>query len=329
MGTKAPRHSSRLFILTVALLTTLFVSTFIGRYPVSLSSLYSPDLGTEIMTKIRLPRVLTAALLGMALSASGAALQSAFRNPLVGPGILGVTQGAAFGAAFSILFLSNYPLVIEISSTLFALLALVMAYSMSRAVRYGENTLKLILGGMVVSALFSGGIGVMKSMADPLKQLPELTFWMLGGLSGTVWRDFYFAFPLAICGILVLFLMRWRLNLLTLDDEVALSLGVDPGRLRAVTVLAAVVSIAVVTSVSGSIGWMGLIVPHIVRKLFGIDNRRVITASALMGALLMVVFDDIARTLTPGEIPLGVAVSILGAPLFLFLLSRREVVTSG
>jgi iron complex transport system permease protein len=240
--------------------------------------------------KVRLPRIMMAALLGMALSTSGAALQSAFRNPLVGPGILGVTQGAAFGAAFSILFLSNYPLVVEVSATLFALLALIMAYSMSRAVRYGESTLKLILGGMVVSALFSGGIGVMKSMADPLKQLPELTFWMLGGLSGTVWRDFYFALPPAMSGIIILFLMRWRLNLLTLDNEVALSLGVDPGRLRALTVLAAVVSIAVVTSVSGPIGWMGLIVPHIVRKLFGIDNRRVITASALMGASLMVVF---------------------------------------
>ena len=161
MEAQNARHSSRFFVLIVALLSILFISLFIGRYPVPLRSLYSQDLGTEILMKIRLPRILMAGLLGMALSTSGAALQSAFRNPLVGPGILGVTQGAAFGAAFSILFLSNYPLVVEVSSTLFALLALFMAYSMSRAVRYGESTLKLILGGMVVSALFSGGVGVM------------------------------------------------------------------------------------------------------------------------------------------------------------------------
>ena len=318
------KYITRFSILAAVSGLVFIISLFTGRYSLYFHDLLSDDLGKCILWNIRLPRTLTAALLGMALSVSGATLQSAFKNPLVGPGIMGVSQGAAFGAAFAILFLSNYPLTIEISSIVFGLLALFTAYAMSSAIKYGGIVLRLVLAGIVVSALFSGGVGVMKCLADPLKQLPELTFWLLGGLSGVVWRDFLYALPLALWGILTLLIVRWRVNLLTLKDDVALSLGTDPRKLRGLVITAAVVATAAVTSVAGVIGWIGLIVPHMARKIFGIDNSRVIPASALLGATLMIIFDDIARTVSPSEIPLGVVTSLFGASLFMVLLSRKE-----
>lgn len=323
------KYATRFSILVAVLGLIFIISLFTGRYSLCFRDLLSDDAGKLIVWNIRLPRVLTAALLGMALSVSGATLQSAFKNPLVGPGIIGVSQGAAFGAAFAILFLSNHPLTIEVSSTVFGLLALIIAYAMSYAIKYGGIVLRLVLAGIVVSTLFSGGVGVMKCLADPLKQLPELTFWLLGGLSGVVWRDFYYALPLALGGTLVLLIVRWRINLLTLKEDVAFSLGTDPRKLRELVITAAVVATAAVTSVAGVIGWMGLIVPHMARKIFGVDNSRVIPASALLGATLLIIFDDIARTVSPGEIPLGVVTSLFGAPLFVFLLSRKEGVAGG
>lgn len=323
------RYTTRLSILAAVLGLVFITSLFIGRYSLCFHDLLSDELGKSIFWNIRLPRILTAALLGMALSVSGATLQSAFRNPLVSPGIIGVSQGAAFGAAFAILFLSNHSITIEISSTVFGLLALFMAYAMSSTIKYGGRVLRLILAGIVVSAFFSGGVGVMKCLADPLNQLPELTFWLLGSLSGIIWRDFLYALPLALGGILALLLARWRLNLLTLKDDVTISLGTNPRKLRALVVTAAVVATAAVTSVAGVIAWVGLIVPHMARKIFGINSSRVIPASALLGATLMIIFDNIARTVSPGEIPLGVVTSLLGAPLFVFLLSRKEVVAGG
>jgi len=320
------KYAGRFSILAAALASTFLLSLFVGRYPLHLPDMIADGPGRRILWNIRLPRILAAALLGMALSASGATLQSAFKNPLVGPGILGISQGAAFGAAFAIIYLSNYSVVVEVSSTFFGLLALLTAFAMASAVKYGSRVLRLILAGMAVSALFSGGVGTMKYLADPLKQLPELTFWLLGGLSGAVWRDLLYALPLALGGFLPLILGRWRLNLLTLEDDVALSLGIDPGRLRALAITSAVVATAAVTSVAGVIAWIGLIAPHIARKVFGTDTGRVIPASALLGATLMMAFDDIARTASPGEIPLGVVTSLLGAPLFVFLLSRKREV---
>jgi len=277
----------------------------------------------DILLNIRLPRILTAAMLGMALSASGAALQAAFKNPLVEPSIVGVTQGAAFGAAFAILFLASSAIAIEISATIFGLLALLLTYMLSSSLKYGGKILKLILAGIAVSAMFAGGVGIMKTLADPTKQLPELTFWLLGGLSGVVWKDFFYLLPLAIFGIIALLILRWRINLLTLKDDIVLSLGTDPGKLRALVATFAVMATAAVISVAGIIAWVGLIVPHIARKLFGVDNSRVIPASLLIGAVLMIAFDDIARTLSAGEIPLGIVTSLIGAPLLIFLLSRR------
>ena len=317
-------HNARITILAGAALLVFILSLFVGRYPLTPWDLQNDEMAFRIFRDIRLPRVIIAALLGASLAVAGATLQSTFRNPIVGPSILGVSQGAAFGAALAILYLSGYPLLIEVSSTLFGVIALVLSYGFSRFVRYGDNVLRLILAGLAVSALFSGGVGIMKSLADPLNQLPELTFWLLGGLSGVTWVDLYYVSPFVFLGILVLLLVRWRLNLLVLDDDVIQSLGVDPVILRVIAVSSSVAVIAAVTSVAGVINWMGLIAPHMARKLFGVNNKQIIPASILLGAVLMIIFDDISRTLSSGEIPLGVSMSLLGAPLFILLLSRGE-----
>ncbi|MEM2146358.1 MAG: iron ABC transporter permease [Candidatus Jordarchaeaceae archaeon] len=316
-------YNSRFLLMVCTLLITLILSIFfVGRYTINPFQITLDELGMNILLNIRMPRVLTAALLGMALSVAGSAMQSAFRNPLVGPEILGVSQGAAFGAALAILFLPSDPMKMEALSMFFGLLALLASYIISSVIRYGGRILRLVLAGLAVSAIYSAGVGVMKFLADPMKQLPELTFWLLGGLSGVTWMDFLYAAPLAIMGIVLLFIVRWRINLLTLDDDIVVSLGADPKKLRAFVVAFAVVATAAVTSVAGIISWMGLTVPHICRKLFGAESSRIIPASILLGATLMIAFDDIARTTSPGEIPLGIITSFLGAILFVLFLSR-------
>jgi iron complex transport system permease protein len=316
------KGAGRFLLLAGALSVTSIVSIFfIGRYTINPRGL-TDELGMNIIVNVRMPRVLTATLLGMALSVAGATMQSAFRNPLVGPEILGVSQGAAFGAALAILFLQGDPLKVEIVSMIFGLLALLASYMVSSAIKYGGRILRLVLAGLVVSAMYSAGVGVMKCLADPLKQLPELTFWLLGGLSGVIWRDFLYMAPLTIIGIGLLVIVRWRINLLTLDDDIVVSLGTDPKKLRAFVVTLAVIATAAVTSVAGIIGWVGLTVPHVCRKFFGAESSRVVPASILLGATLMIIFDDIARAISPGEIPLGIVTSLLGAILFVLFLSR-------
>ncbi|MEM2321266.1 MAG: iron ABC transporter permease [Candidatus Bathyarchaeia archaeon] len=316
-------YTGRFLALACILIATSILSVlFIGRYATNPFHTTSDEMTLGIILRIRLPRVLTAMILGMALSVAGVTMQSAFKNPLVSPEILGVSQGAAFGAALAILFLPGDPLKMQLLSAIFGLLALLASYTISSAIKYGGRILRLVLAGLAVSATFSAGVGIMKFMADPLKQLPELTFWLLGGLSGVMWRNFLYMAPLATAAIAFLFVIRWRINLLVLDDDVIISLGTDPRKLRALVITIAVIATAAVTSVAGIIGWIGLTVPHICRKLFGAENSRVIPASIMLGALLMTIFDNIARAAAAGEIPLGIVTSLLGAILFVLFLSR-------
>ncbi|MCK5054083.1 MAG: iron ABC transporter permease, partial [Anaerolineales bacterium] len=262
---------ARLFwVLGLTLVGVLLLSIFIGRYPapywMSPSILREDELARRLLLSLRLPRVITALLMGMSLSAAGAVLQMVFRNPLVEPGFLGVSQGAAFGAALSILWVGSSPIILEISAIIFALIGLMLSYSLARRMRHGSWTLRLILSGIAVSALFSAGNGIMKYLADPLSQLPEITFWMLGGLWGMTWHKLLFIAPFVIVGLLIVYLMRWRLNLLSLSEETAFSLGTAPARERTLLLIAAVSATAAITSVGGIVGWIGLIVPHIARR---------------------------------------------------------------
>jgi iron complex transport system permease protein len=323
---------ARLFVgLGLALIVVLALSVFFGRYPAPYwmppDLLGRDEMALRLVLSLRLPRLIIALLLGMSLSAAGTVMQMIFRNPLVEPGFLGVTQGAAFGAALSILWLGSSLIVIEGVATLFALLGLAFSYYLARHMRFGGWVLRLVLAGIAVSALFSSGVGVLKYMADPLTQLPEITFWLLGGLWGVTWRDVAYVLPLVLPGLIVVFLMRWRLNLLSLNDETAFSLGTAPGRERTVLLVAAVAATAAITAVAGIVGWVGLIVPHLARRMCGANAQVTLPAAMLIGGIFSVVCDDLARALLPGEIPLGILTALFGALLFLALMMRTTLKT--
>jgi iron complex transport system permease protein len=316
-------------ILGLALLLLLAISLFVGRYPapgwMSPATLGQDELARQLVLNLRLPRVLSACLLGMALAACGTVLQMIFRNPLVEPGLLGVSQGAAFGAALSIVVLGGSALFMQGAAALFAGLGLALSYLLARRVRYGGWILRLILSGIAVSALFSSGVGVLKYLADPLTQLPDLVFWMLGGLWGVTWADLLYLLLPVTLGLTVVYLMRWRLNLLSLDDDTGFSLGVSPGRERALVLVAAVVATAAIVSVAGVVGWIGLLIPHVARRLTGADAQRALPASALLGGIFALACDDLSRTLLAGEIPLGILASFFGALLFMAMMLSKNI----
>lgn len=287
--------------------------------------LQEDELARQVVLNLRLPRILTAVLLGMSLAGAGAVMQMIFRNPLVEPGFLGVSQGAGFGAALAIIKISPAPLVVALSAATFAFIGLVLSYLLARRFRYGGWILRLVLAGIAIAALFASGLGVLKFVADPLKQLPEITFWLLGGLWSVTWRDVLYIMPLVLPALIVIWLMRWRLNLLALSDETAFSLGVAVGRERALLLSVAVVATAAVVSVGGIVGWIGLIVPHIARRAVGADTQFSVPAAMLMGGIFALVCDDLARAMFPAEIPLGILTSLFGATLFAMIMLRPTI----
>jgi iron complex transport system permease protein len=317
------RPARRFLFLGGVVVFALLLSLFMGRYPapywMPISRLMEDELAQRLVLQLRLPRILTAFLMGMALSAAGAAMQMIFRNPLVSPGFLGVSQGAAFGAAFSIIFLDKSPLTVEISAAFFAFTGLMISWLLAENIRIGDWVLRLILAGIATSALFSSGVGVLKYLADPLRELPDIVFWMLGGLWSVSWEDLVAILPVVAPSLLVLFLMRWRINLLSLRDETAFSLGASPRFERVVVLVVAVAATAAVVAVAGVVGWIGLIVPHMARWLVGSDTQRALPAAMLIGGIFAVLCDNLARTLRAGEIPLGVVTSFAGALIFILM----------
>lgn len=313
--------------LGLLLLAVTGLAIFTGRYPAPVwmpfRLLFEDPLAQRLVMNLRLPRILAALLLGMSLAGAGTVLQMIFHNPLVEPGFLGVSQGAAFGAALSIVALQAPGPVIQASAAAFGCLGLAFSYLLARRMRYGGWTLRLVLAGIAVSALFSAGVGILKYIADPLTQLPELVFWMLGALSSVTWTDTLYILPVTALSLGVLLLMRWRLNLLALDDATALSLGTAPARERLLLLVAAVTATSVVVSVAGVVGWIGLIVPHLARRLLGADTQYALPGSLLLGGAFAVVCDSIARAALSGEIPLGILTSLIGALAFSLLMMGR------
>jgi iron complex transport system permease protein len=315
--------------LCFLLVGVLAVSLFFGRYPslaiLTPERLAADELAQRLIWNLRLPRLLTGLLLGMSLAAAGEVFQMLFSNPIIEPGFLGVSQGAAFGAAFSIIFLSNSAWLVQSSAALFAFVGLGASYLLARHVRFGGWVLRLVLAGIAVSALFSAGLGVLKYIADPLSQLPEITFWLLGGLYSITWAHLKSILPVTVLGLYIMYRMRWRLNLLSLKDETAFSLGLAPGRERALLLVSATAATAAVISVSGMVGWVGLITPHIARRLFGADARLALPASMLIGGTFTILCDNLSRTLMAGEIPLGIFTSLGGAAFFIFLMITENI----
>lgn len=315
--------------LAILLIVLFFLSLTLGRYPtlglMSWEKFNSDELARLLILNLRLPRLLAALLLGVSMAAAGTVFQMLFSNPLVEPGFLGVSQGAAFGAAFCIVFLGGSAVLVQGASALFAFAGLGLTYFIAHQIRFGGWILRLVLSGIAVSALFSAGLGILKYLADPLLQLPEITFWLLGGLSSLTWPKLITILPFTLTGLLVLFFFRWRLNILSLSEETAHAMGAAPRRERLLLMTAAVLPTAAVISVGGMVGWVGLIIPHIARRLFGSDARYSLPASMLLGGIFTILCDDLARTVLMGEIPLGILTSLLGAGIFIFLMASRGI----
>jgi len=277
--------------------------------------------GEIVFMRVRLPRVAADVLVGAALAGAGAAYQTLFRNPLVSPDILGVSSGAGLGAVAGILL--SLP-VIGIQGLAFAvgLATVVMVYLIAGALRGLDRTLVLVLAGVVVGALAGACISLVKILADPYDQLPAITFWLLGSLAGVKLADLAVAAPLALVGLVPLVLLRWRIGVLSLGDDEARSLGVDVGRLRALVIAAATLMTASVVAISGVVGWIGLMMPHIARMLAGPNFARLLPVAMLLGAAFILLVDTLARTMARIETPIGILTAVVGAPFFLWLLAR-------
>ncbi|MFP4618222.1 MAG: FecCD family ABC transporter permease [Spirochaetaceae bacterium] len=319
----------RLFFAAALLAAVTAAAVLTGRYPtpgiMKPWALAEDPMALSLILHLRLPRVLVGLILGVSLAAAGDVFQMIFSNPLVEPGFLGVSQGAAFGASLSIVTIGSSLWAVQASAALFALIGLGASYFFARNFHFGGWVLRLILAGIAVSALFSSGVGILKFAADPMSQLPEITFWMLGGLWSVTWSQALSILPVFVTGTLLLFLLRWRLNLLSMDDRTAFSLGMAPFRERLLLLFSATAITAAAISVSGIVGWVGLIIPHIARRLFSSDSRYSLPASMVLGGIFVVICDTAARTALDGEIPLGVLTSLLGASLFIVLLSKRFI----
>lgn len=324
----------RMVGLAVFFLLCFFGSFLLGKYPISPGTLirvfFSKVISMEknwssqvetVIFQVRLPRIIMAALIGSGLTCAGAAYQGIFQNPLVSPDVLGVSSGAGFGAALGLLIGLSYRAV-SASSLLFGILAVFLVYLISSRVKHNP-ALGLVLGGIMIGSLFTSGVSFLKLTADPNNTLPVITYWLMGSLASIRISDVCFAAPLILLGILPVYLLRWQINVLTLGDEEAQCIGVNTKRIRAVIIFCATLITAACVSVSGLIGWVGLVVPHLARMLVGNDYRRMLPASLLLGGSFLLIVDNMARLLSTSEIPIGILTSFVGAPFFLYLIWRE------
>ncbi|WP_409200081.1 FecCD family ABC transporter permease [Methanobrevibacter sp. DSM 116169] len=309
-----------------------FGSFLIGRYPISpvevvmtiLSPIF-PEFAisstiTNIVFDIRLPRIIAAIIVGGSLSVAGAAFQGIFKNPLVSPDLLGVSNGAGFGASIAILA-SFSNVLTQILAFVFGLISVFTTYSIAKSYK-GGGVLVLVLSGTAISAFFYALISGAKFIADPYDKLPQITYWLMGSLSSvTLEKLVIIIIPIAI-GLAVLLFLRWHLNILAMGDEEAQSLGINPEKFRLIVIVASTLVTSAAVSISGIIGWVGLVVPHITRILVGPNNKILIPASLSIGASFLLLIDNISRSLITIEVPLGILTAIIGVPIFLYLLKQ-------
>lgn len=321
-------------ILILAPLICIFITAFLGRYPLSPYEILQtvadkltgagkiPDVNSNIVWEIRLPRAILGSMVGAALAVSGTALQGIFRNPLVSSGMLGVSSGAGFGAALAIVFFHN-TFMIYLFAFLFGIAAVICSYLIGR-IYDTAPAIMLVLGGVIVSSIFAALLSLMKYIADPQDDLPAIVFWLMGSLASASYKNILVsAIPIA-AGITGLIIMRWRLNVLSMGEREALSLGLNVNLDRAIIITCTTLATAGAVSVSGVIGWVGLVIPHIGRIIAGNDNRLLIPASISLGACFLIMIDNLGRVLTGAELPLSILTAIIGGPFFIFLLKRTK-----
>lgn len=328
------RYNILLLIMLFVVLVIAIGSFWIGYYPLSPGQVVTAFLSkfgyegnilpqaVTIFWSIRLPRILSALMIGASLAVAGATYQGMFRNPLVSPDILGVSSGASLGAAFAILA-GTSNIMVQVSAFIGGGMAVLASYIISRKSAH-SHTLSLVLTGSMIMALCNAGVTLIKYVADPDDVLQQLTFWLMGSLTKTSMEGFMLSFFPMLIGIIVIFVLRWRINLLTLDDEEARTLGINIKFYRLVFIIASTVLSAAAVCLGGLIGWIGLMIPHMARAIVGVNYGRLIPASTLLGAGYLVLMDDIARSIMSMEIPIGVVTSIMGAPFFVYLIIKRK-----
>ncbi|MFA9423441.1 MAG: FecCD family ABC transporter permease [Sedimentibacter sp.] len=321
-----------IFLSPIALIV---LTLFNGRYPVPIKDMYKilmfpfvkdasiQDTFYTVIWDIRMPRAILSAFVGASLAASGAVFQGLFRNPLVNSGILGVSSGSGFGAALAILLFSRSSFYVYVFALFFGGLAVFFSYTIGR-IYNTTPTIMLVLGGTVISSLFSALISLVKYVADPLDKLPAITFWLMGSFASSTNQDIIIGVPPMLIGIIGLILMRWRINVLSMGDREAHTLGINGNLNKLIAILFATSATAGAVCVSGTIGWVGLIIPHIGRMIVGNDNKKLIPISCVLGASFLIIIDNISRTLTGGEIPIGILTSLIGGPFFIYILKKTK-----
>ena len=316
-----------------ALLALFLLSFVVGRYGVPLGQVvrillsgvlpleqtWTDNMAIAVLN-VRLPRILLACLVGCGLSAAGTGYQTVFQNPMAAPDILGASSGACFGAALAIMT-GQSAVMITVFAFLASLLSVALVYLVGNHTR-GNRVVNLLLAGIMVGSLFSACTSYIKLVADPTNQLPQITYWLMGSLSGTRMGTVRFAAVCMAVGLMPLLLLRWRMNLLTLSPDEARAMGVHADRLRLAVILSSTVLTAAAVSVSGMIGWVGLVIPHLSRRIVGSDCRRLMPMSCLFGATFLLLVDNMARCLTATEIPIGILTAFVGAPFFIYLMVR-------
>ncbi len=336
------RHSPRSPRFLTGLLAVLVVAGFcgsllMGRLPISpadIAALVSRGIaGAElpetlvakgqIFWLIRVPRCIMALIVGMGLSVSGAVYQALFRNPIVSPDILGVSAGCTVGAALGLILPVDFFPFVQILSFSFGLLAVLLSVTIARLISI-KPVIVLVLAGLVVLSFFNAWLMVLKYFSDPYEQLPSIVFWIMGSLTRITWTDLLIALPVTAAGLGLFMLLRYRLNIISLGDVQARSLGMNPARFRMVLVATSSLVVAMIVATCGQIGWIGLIIPHMARTLVGPEHERMLPITALLGGLFMLLADGVARSVSSAEIPVGIITALTGAPIFGYLLYKNR-----
>lgn len=329
------KHRRAILLMGFVLIVCILSSFSLGRYPVPIKQLlgiFLSRIGLPVEItwtaqmeaaawNVRLPRILLSVLVGACLSSAGAAYQGVFQNPMASPDILGASAGAGFGAALAILIglSSAYITVFAFAASL---ITVALVFTVSRHAK-GDRLLGLILSGIMISSLFQSGTSFIKMVADPGNKLPQITYWLMGSLSGASWKDFDIVMIPMLCGMIPLVLLRWKLNVLTMGDDEARALGINAHQFRIIIVICSTLVTASAVSVSGMIGWVGLVIPHMMRRIVGSDYRYLMPASIIGGGIFLAVVDNISRNVSTSGIPIGILTAFVGAPFFLWLITGK------
>lgn len=326
------RNRRIIIILLAVLAATLMVSFLLGKFPigpkeiagivaaefVDITPFWSPEK-TQVFWTIRLPRILLACVVGIALSMAGLVYQNVFENPMASPDFLGASSGAAFGAALAIITgLSG--MYLTLFAFIFSLLTILLVYALGSRAK-GYRTIGLVLAGLMVSSIAQAGTSFIKLVADQTNELPAITYWLMGSLSAAKQEDLIFAATVIAIGLVPIWLLRWKLSMLTVGEDEAAAMGVNVTRVRFVSLASATLITAAAVSVSGVIGWVGLVVPHFCRRLVGNNLKHLAPAVMISGAAFMLIVDDASRCLFTLEVPIGILTALIGAPFFLYLIT--------